>query len=248
MKKLTAIILACVLTLTLAACGGGVSQAEYDRLQRALDRLQDELDSLSGGNTPSGGESSFSVSANVGDIIQFGGYDWRVLEVKDGKALILSDKILTIRPYHPSSITWAESELREYLNSAFIEDTFTSEEKTRIAEIRLENQSNQWYGTAGGIQTIDRVFLLSMEEVVKHFGDSGQLRDRPGNANVIDDEYNLARIAYTTDGTASWWWLRSPGCYGTDAASVLHDGRVDVTGLDVRSDDGGVRPALWLNL
>ena len=38
--------------------------------------------------------------ANIGDIIQFGGHDWRVLDVRDGKALLLSDKIIEKRPYH----------------------------------------------------------------------------------------------------------------------------------------------------
>jgi hypothetical protein len=66
------------------------------------------------------------------DMIQFGGYDWRVLEVKDGKALILSDKILDRRSYHKSSGTWETSEIRQYLNGQFYDETFTEGEKNSL--------------------------------------------------------------------------------------------------------------------
>jgi hypothetical protein len=192
----------------------------------------------------------------VGDIIRFGGYDWRVLDIQDGKALILSDKILTKRVYHMSSdsrITWAESEMREYLNSEFIDDIFTSKEKARIAEVSLENKGNQWFEMDDDIQTVDKVFLLSIEEVVRYFGDSGKLSNRPGDATYIDDMYNSARIAYTTDGTASMWWLRSPGATAirrdtivSHAAHVGPGGGLGITGFEF-DYSGGVRPALWLN-
>ena len=45
-----------------------------------------------------------------------------------------------------------------------------------------------------------------------------------------------------------WWWLRSPGFYGDDAAVVNHAGRVSELGRSVDDSAGSVRPALWLNL
>ena len=36
----------------------------------------------------------------VGDKIQFGKFIWRVLEIQDGKALIITDKIIEQRSYH----------------------------------------------------------------------------------------------------------------------------------------------------
>ena len=256
MKKFTAIILALVMALTLAACGngGGISQAEYDRLQRELDKLQNELDGLKDNNSGSASTGSGPyASAETGDVIQFGGNDWRVLDVQGDKALILSDRVMTVRGYHTAStaITWAECDIREYLNGQFIDDTFTTAEKAMIAETRNLNKSNQWNNTAGGIDTIDKVFLLSIEEVVQYFGDSGQLSNKPNDTSYIDDEYNSRRIALGKDNdTACWWWLRSPGVISDSAASVSTDGSVGVgLGWSSRvSAVGGVRPALWLNL
>jgi hypothetical protein len=34
------------------------------------------------------------------ETINFGGYDWRVLDVQDGKALIITDKVIDNRTYN----------------------------------------------------------------------------------------------------------------------------------------------------
>jgi len=117
------------------------------------------------------------ASVRVGDTIQLGGHDWRVLEIRDGRALILSEEILERRPYHTHlvEITWEHCSLRTYLNRQFYDNTFTTDEKNRIVDVRNSNPANPWYGTRGGENTIDRVFLLSLEEVVRYLGDSGQL-------------------------------------------------------------------------
>ena len=208
------------------------------------------------------------INANVGEIIEFGGYNWRVLAVENGRALILSENIIEQRAYHNNDveITWEYCDLRQYLNGEFY-NRFSTSEQNRIAETRLNNSNNQWYGTYGGNDTIDKIFLLSLAEMVRYFGDSGQLLNRPigvDHVNTIysiDDQYNTARIA-TYNGTASEWWLRSPGSDIVDtggtgsggdiyaAANVRNDGRVGVYGTEVSGDlsYGGVRPALWLNL
>jgi len=190
-------------------------------------------------------------SASVGDVIQFGGQDWRVLEATDDKLLILSNRILEYREYHNSftSITWAESDIRRYLNGVFLDNTFSENEKSQIAETSVENNDNPWFNAYGGANTTDRIFLLSLEEVVRYFGDSGQLNSRPSeNAYWIEDRYNTARIARNRNGEALWWWLRSPGGNSNSAAGVGPDGGVGVGGNDVSGSNGGVRPALWLNL
>ena len=57
-------------------------------------------------------------SVSVGDIIKLGGSDWRVLEVKDGKALVIIDIILFTRAFHSQNgeVTWETCDLRQYLN------------------------------------------------------------------------------------------------------------------------------------
>ena len=134
-------------------------------------------------------------------------------------------------------------------------------EKERIAKTTIKNNNNPWYGTIGGRDTRDKIFLLSIEEVINYFGDSGDLRNRKGwyrgnnrfvlddgKGHLINDQYNTERAAKDADGQASWWWLRSPGKDSKSAAIVHYGGSVFVYGSDVIDYIIGFRPALWLNL
>ena len=169
-------------------------------------------------------------SLQVGSVIQFGGYDWRVLDVQGNKALIITEHIIEQRPYNVDNkdVTWETCTLREYLNGEFLQK-FSAEDQARIAETRINNPNNQQYGTNGGNDTNDKIFLLSIEEANRYFSSDSE------------------RIAKVANGTASWWWLRSPGLLSFGAAGVHDDGLVNVAG-GVVSDGGGVRPALYLNL
>ena len=63
------------------------------------------------------------------------------------------------------------------------------------------NPGNPTYGVPGGNNTVDRIFLLSITEVQQYFN---------------NDADRIARF----NGTASWWWLRSPGRYTFSATYV----------------------------
>lgn len=182
--------------------------------------------------------------------VTLGGYAWRVLDIQNDKALLLCDKVIEKKPYHEErvEITWEKCDLRKYLNQDFI-NSMDETEKSIVAQTCINNKNNQWYDTAGGNATQDHVFLLSIEEVVKYFGDSGQLKNRPkSDSYYIDDAYNNVRIAKDASGGACWWWVRSPGDDGVSAALVFPGGYVNLRGNYVLNDGGGVRPALWLNL
>ena len=115
--------------------------------------------------------------------------------------------------------------------------------------------------TPGGNNTMDRVFLLSIDEVLQHFGDSGYVAKganmgpferafvNPSGSNVtlqsqIHDQYNEARM--TTGPGIYSWWLRSPGGKPSFAAVVNH-GALTIMGNAV-DRNFSVRPALWLYL
>ncbi|MCL2356968.1 MAG: zinc ribbon domain-containing protein [Defluviitaleaceae bacterium] len=207
---------------------------------------------------------------HVGEIIQFGGRDWRVLEVQGNYAKILHETVIVNQPYHHTfeDVTWATSSSRAWLNGEFF-NSFSDADRARIRETYVTNNDNPWtfYNWTrhrnhmpGGANTTDRIFLLSIDEVVRHFGDSGMLeRGRTESNRDFDlwdyglagwgfhDRYSNRRIAYHDAGSASWWWLRSPGFFSDFAAFVLLDGLVHVYGHYV-SAEGGLRPALWLNL
>ena len=189
--------------------------------------------------------------AQVGDMIRFAGHAWRVLETTDGRLLILCNRVLENREFHSpyEETTWAESEIRAYLNGSFFDITFNAEEKTLIADTMLANDDNPWFGTSGGADTTDKVFLLSLDELARYFDDSGQLLSRPGDDEFrISDLHNPERAARDADGYATWWWLRSSGFDGTLAAAVGTDGHIYLHGYFVDDPYGGLRPALWLDL
>ena len=197
----------------------------------------------------------------IGEIINFGGYSWRVLDIQNNRALFLSERIIDNREYNKEfeGVTWETCTLRKYLNKEFY-NNFSPEERSRIVEKEIHNNKNPWYDTSGGNVTRDRIFLLSIEEVVKYFGDSGDLKNRKGwywqnskfelrdgKGYFINDIYNTERKALNKENVSSWWWLRSPGLDSNDAAYVNNDGSVGIYG-DYVYINGGVRPALWLNL
>lgn len=184
-------------------------------------------------------------------VENFGRYEWCVLEDQDGKKLLLAKDVLERRVYHSSkiSVTWENCELRKYLNGEFLR-TFSSNEQDRIAKTKNRNEKNQWHSssTLDGADTEDSVFLLSIEEVVNYFGNSGQL-SKQSECGSIDDEYNDKRKAICQGGVgcSGMWWLRSPGKDGCYVAYVSSTGSICMTGVDVSSERAGVRPALWLN-
>ena len=193
----------------------------------------------------------------VGDHFTFGRYEqdnyeangsepieWRVLEVSGGSALIVSEDALDMRAYNKEwvSVTWAECTLREWLNGEFYETAFNEAEKGLVALTKVENKDHPQYGTEGGEDTEDRIFLLSLEEADRYFEDDEDRRAFP-------TEYAIAKHAYmNSDLGTVWWWLRSPGDYRVNAAGVFADGSLRLTGGSVSFDRDAVRPALRLKI
>jgi hypothetical protein len=191
-----------------------------------------------------------AASFEVGDVVTFGSYEWRVLEVHDDKVLLLSEYVIEQGRYNleKTDVTWETCTLREYLNGEFY-GSFSADDKMQIMPTSINNNANRWYGISGGNDTDDYIFLLSLEEAVKYFGDSGQLQTRvnASPAYMINDEYNDARIAYDLDGAVSWWWLRTPGGFSSRAVSVTNEGWLNINGNNI-DYIYGIRPALWLSL
>ena len=197
----------------------------------------------------------------AGDKISFGSYEWRILEVQKNTALIITEYIIEQRAYHNAykDITWADCSLRKYLNSEFY-DRFTAAEKSRIIPVLNKNPDNQWYGTKGGTDTQDSIFLLSIEETVcRYFGDSSSKLYSPGKNQRYwferkdkNNSKRIARLESRKEGSW-WWWLRSPGRVSIKAVYIHGDGNIGIQGNNILKGNisdgeckGGVRPALWL--
>lgn len=197
----------------------------------------------------------------AGDKISFGNYEWRILEVQNNTALIITEYIIEQRAYHNAykDITWADCSLRKYLNSEFY-DRFTAAEKSRIIPVLNKNPDNQWYGTKGGTDTQDSIFLLSIEETVcRYFGDSSSKLYSPGKNQRYwferkdkNNSKRIARLEKRKEGSW-WWWLRSPGRVSIKAVYIHGDGNIGIQGNNILKGNisdgeckGGLRPALWL--
>ena len=137
----------------------------------------------------------------IGSTISFGDYNWRILDIQNNVALIITEDIIGQRAYHDiyTDVTWADCDLRKYLNGEFYEN-FSSINKPRIISVTNKNPNNPWHGTKGGVDTQDNIFLLTIEDVVcRYFGNSSiRLQNRGKNQNYWyqrKDENNSKRMA-----------------------------------------------------
>ena len=175
------------------------------------------------------------------DYFKYEPIKWRVLQSENGEAFLLSDVILDKQLYNENDkyVTWEKSSLRAWLNKKFIKRAFIDEEREKINITEIINQDNPVYGTEGGNNTFDKIFLLSLSEVSEQ-----QDGEKYG---FLDDEIRACGKSDFSK-TGSWWWLRSPG-YASDSAAVVSSrGWVAMSGRDVYYFYDGVRPALHLNL
>ena len=129
------------------------------------------------------GVTSFAESdpaaLNPGDIIEFGSYEqdnitgngpepieWQVLDVEGDEAFLVSVHSLdvmkfneTMRSSAKKTLTWAESDIRVWLNQEFFDKAFSLEEKNCLV-----HASNVY-----GEETEDYVFLLNRDELISFF-------------------------------------------------------------------------------
>ena len=193
---------------------------------------------------------------SIGEVIKFGAYEqdnnlsngkeeieWIVLDKKDGKALIISKYGLDCPPYNTtfSEVTWETCTLRNWLNTTFYTTAFNTNQQSKIISTTLTNADNPAYGTEGGNNTTDKVFLLSIDEAKQYFA-SNTARKLPATA------YAKAQGAHVNSNDSSYWWLGSPGLDSARAALVDYDGSVYYGGYNVSIVNCAVRPALWINL
>lgn len=187
---------------------------------------------------------------NPDSTMKFGNYhgtvEWIVLAKKDGKALLISKYCLDAKEYDKNenneSVTWENSTLRQWLNSCFINEAFTDEEKALICGTHLQNTDNPKWGTNGGSNTTDKVFLLSIDEATRYFAS-----DKARMAEATDYAKEQGIYVSGKNGN-SWWWLRSLGRNNSDAAYVDIGGSVRNYGSYANDGESGVRPAMWVNI
>ena len=201
------------------------------------------------------------------DCIYFGNYyqsnsstkepiKWRVLSVDGNDAFLLADQNLHAIPYYnnkPANVTWATCILRTWLNGTFLNTAFTSAEQTAIKNTTVVNEDNPYYGTEGGANTTDKVYLLSIAEASNTaYGFNGEFRTESETREAKNTAYAKECGAWTHTSTEyegnGAWWLRSPGGSSDYASIVYGNGYGSDYGNYVNTYNCAVRPALHLNL
>ena len=204
---------------------------------------------------------------------------WRVLNRNGNDALLLADVALDDQEYNTNDedVTWETSSMRSWLNGYgasvnqpktdyskknFINSAFTSTQMNAIKTTNVVNNNNINYGTAGGNNTSDKVFLLSESEVYNTDTAAGYGFVKDYNT---DDEARISRCStyayamgtyrsydidaeYTKYNGNIYWYLRSPGNDSYCTVKVDYYGGVFRYGDDGSYNDNGMRPALHLNL
>ena len=159
-----------------------------------------------------------------GEVVSYASMDWRVLDKKDGKALLLKDHALANKAFQEgdSNCTWATSSIRTWLNDTFLSENFLPEEINAISQTEVATEPNPTYNTSGGDATSDQVFLLSSQEVTTY--------------------YDLIH------NTKTCWWLRTPGATKGSMSFVYKDKTIMDYGYDCTAVKFTIKPAIWVDI
>lgn len=169
---------------------------------------------------------------------------WRVL-ANGGSLFVVSDKNLDCIEYNSSAetVTWEDCSLRKWLNSKFLDKAFSTQEQGAVLESLVVNEDGA-KGSEAGADTYDKVYLLSIYEVIDpELGFPTDWKDKGGTRVALNTEYTKSKRAMTGSDMSGAWWLRTPGD-AKNAANVFNAGNVFVRGGNVNNFIFAVRPAM----
>lgn len=202
--------------------------------------------------TPTKAPTPTPSGYKVGQTVTFGSYEqdnntkngkekiqWTVVKVESTRVLLVSDQVLMAKEFSKNGAdnVWSQSSIRTWLNGDFYKAAFSKEEQGKIFAAKVKVATNAKYGTSGGEDTQDKVFLLSLEEANSYF---------------TKDKLKCSATAYAQAFGASVrfggteWWLRTPGKDGAMVATIKDTGSANEEGRNGDITWCGIRPAIWI--
>ena len=205
--------------------------------------------------------AAFAEGADIqaGEIVPFGRYEqdnnpdngpepieWIVLDVKEGKALLLSKYGLDQLHEWTHGSNWEDCLQREWLNGEFLSAAFGNAEQTAILLTSVDNSGIQAFSEESAEQetdTEDRIFLLSYHEAFDLYFPDSEDRRCAATAYALANDKNKQ----INEEGFGIWYLRSPGhsYKGSRRAMVMQGGNFYAGLIDCYLL---VRPALWIDL
>lgn len=192
---------------------------------------------------------------------------WLVLESKDNTLLLITESVIESGlPFHDQygAVSWADSSMRDWLNGTdeyavggakyknywnFYHRAFSEEERGAIRPSVIQTEDHEVYGTLGGGETTDHIYLLSSQEAdgtYRIFSVENITADHPENANstrvVYATPYAVSRGVSAGSKNECTWWLRSPGI-STYMQAVYRFGDIG-NGYAVNDTAVGIRPVV----
>lgn len=173
---------------------------------------------------------------------------WRILTIENGSALILANSILTKHKFDDSNKTYKESEIRNWLNTDFLQSAFTEKTQMSIVPSKITDIDSNIDNEV----IVDKIFLLDEAEATNTtWGFEGYNSYYDEAKQLVGTDYavssglgvdTLDEVNFFYKGCAAWW-LRNMSNYGQ---SIVRSGgwiRDTVPYVEL-----GVVPALTLKL
>ena len=164
---------------------------------------------------------------------------WRILSENDGVALIFCDSVIENQAFDAGKNNgYEDSDVREWLNSAFYESAFAELQRDIIV--------------CGNESIEDKVFLLSSADLMNaDFGFNVSLSEYDATRKMQTTDYIRAKGAWMKTAVENYgngsYWLRSPiegssnKAWRIDSAGAADEGYVNQSHY-------GVAPALYVKL
>lgn len=191
---------------------------------------------------------------------------WRVLSVKGYDVFLMADSMVDYQAMYDylqdkKGDTWDHSTLRPWLNGEFLKSAFTKEERAAIKTTLVRTSANPYYGTSGGKDTKDKLYLASFEEVSDPDYGFPESYENKSEARMVRSISPYVAQRMSTYISSTWttpipyqellgplqWLLRNPA--RSDCIMFINkSGKEGANGLGARYHSAyGIRPVLHLD-